>query len=235
MANETILVIDDEKDIVELISYNLQKNGWQVLGAETGEAGLALARDKQPDLIVLDLMLPGIDGLEVCRRLRQDDLTTTIPIIMVTAKDSETDVVVGLEFGADDYIAKPFSPRVLIARVKACLRRQQREGDADDSRGDATIIRRDRLTIDPGRHEVRLEDQIVVLTITEFRILSLLAKHPGRVFTRSQIIDGIHDDLYAVTDRAVDVQIVGLRRKLGDYSTHSYIETIRGVGYRFRE
>jgi two-component system phosphate regulon response regulator PhoB len=234
MANETILVIDDEKDIVELISYNLLKNGWQVLSAGTGEAGLALARDRQPDLIVLDLMLPGIDGLEVCRRLRQEDLTTTIPIIMVTAKDSETDVVVGLEFGADDYIAKPFSPRVLVARVKACLRRQQRDGEADEG-GDGAIIRRDRLVIDPGRHEVRLEDRLVVLTITEFRILSLLAKHPGRVFTRSQIIDGIHDDLYAVTDRAVDVQIVGLRRKLGDYSTHSYIETIRGVGYRFRE
>ena len=234
MANETILVIDDEKDIVELISYNLLKNGWQVLSAGTGEAGLALARDKQPDLIVLDLMLPGIDGLEVCRRLRQDDLTTTIPIIMVTAKDSETDVVVGLEFGADDYIAKPFSPRVLIARAKACLRRQQRENEPGES-SDGAIIRRDRLVIDPGRHEVHLEDHLILLTITEFRILSLLAKHPGRVYTRAQIIDGIHDDLYAVTDRAVDVQIVGLRRKLGDYSSHAYIETIRGVGYRFRE
>lgn len=233
MARELILVVDDEADIVELIAYNLEKQGYRTLRAGTGEEGLALARERLPDLVILDLMLPGqLDGLEVCRRLRQDPATADLPVIMVTAKSEEIDVVVGLEFGADDYVTKPFSARVLLARVKANLRRRGGETAEAEPPADG-VIRRQALVVNPVRHEVRLDDQPVDLTVTEFRILQCLASHPGRVYSRTQIIEAIHDDEYAVTDRAVDVQIVGLRRKLGAFGKN--IETIRGVGYRFRD
>ncbi len=228
MANERILVVDDEADIVELVEYNLSKNGYQVTCAETGEKALELAGDELPDLVVLDLMLPGMDGLEVCRRLKSDTRTQHIPIIMLTAKGEEADIVTGLELGAHDYVTKPFSPRVLVARVRAVLRR--RAAPAADEQ--APIQIRD-LAVHPGRHEVTVQGKPVDLTYTEFRILHFLARRPGWVFTRYQIVDGAQGEDVAVTDRSVDVHIVSLRRKLGPVGKD--IETVRGVGYRFRD
>jgi len=181
-----------------------------------------------PDVVVLDLMLPGMDGLEICRQLKRDDRTAHIPILMVTAKGEESDVVTGLELGADDYVVKPFSPKVLIARVRAVMRRKRMEAP----QGTEPIKIRD-LVIHPGRHEVLAGGKPLDLTFSELRILQLLAGRPGWVFTRDQIVTAVHGESYPVTDRAVDVQIVGLRKKLG--SRAHYIETVRGVGYRFRE
>jgi two-component system alkaline phosphatase synthesis response regulator PhoP len=228
MPKESILVVDDEADILHLVQYNLAKDGYRVTCAGSGEAALQAARTQLPDLIILDLMLPGLDGLEVCKRLRADSKTEHIPIIMLTAKGEEADIVTGLELGADDYITKPFSPRVLAARVKTVLRRKTAR--AED--GKAAVKIHD-LLIHPGRHEVLARGQRVDLTHTEFQILHLLARRPGWVFTRYQIINGVQGENVAVTDRSVDVHIVSLRRKLGDCG--DYIETIRGVGYRFRE
>jgi two-component system alkaline phosphatase synthesis response regulator PhoP len=228
MAKESILVVDDEDDILELVSYNLAKEGYRVTGVGTGEEALRAARSSAPDLILLDLMLPGVDGLQVCKLLRGDQRTRHIPIVMLTAKGEEADIVTGLELGADDYITKPFSPRVLTARVKAVLRRRS-EADADDEK----VLKIHEITIHPGRHEVTVDGQPVELTHTEFAILHYLARRPGWVFTRSQIIDAVRGDEYAVTERAVDVQIVALRKKLGDAG--KYIDTVRGVGYRFKE
>ena len=228
MAKESILVVDDEDDILELVSYNLAKEGYRVTGVGTGEEALRAARSSAPDLILLDLMLPGVDGLQVCKLLRGDQRTRHIPIIMLTAKGEEADIVTGLELGADDYITKPFSPRVLTARVKAVLRRRS-EADADDEK----VLKIHEITIHPGRHEVTVGGEMIDLTYTEFSILHYLARRPGWVFTRSQIIDAVRGDEYAVTERAVDVQIVALRKKLGDAG--AYIDTVRGVGYRFKE
>jgi len=228
MAREKILVIEDEEDILELVQYNLARNGYRVTGALTGERGLELARRDLPDLIILDLMLPGIDGLEICRQLAADSATRRIPIIMLTAKSEEADMVAGLELGADDYITKPFSPRVLLARIKAVLRRRGRQAD-----GSPEVVRVHDLVVDPLRHKVLVGERPVELTNTEFKVLYLLASRPGWVFTRYQIVDLVHGDDYAVTDRSVDVQIVGLRKKLGQAG--KFIETVRGVGYRFRE
>jgi two-component system phosphate regulon response regulator PhoB len=228
MAKAIVLVIEDEEDILELVRYNLAKEGNEVICATTGEEGLGVARSKLPALVVLDLMLPGVDGLEVCRLLKTDPKTRQIPIVILTARSEEADIVAGLELGADDYITKPFSPRVLIARVRAVLRRG-RKRPAD---GTETIKIHD-MVIHPGRHEVLLKNQPVELTFTEFGILHFLAGHPGWVFTRSQIVDAVRGDDYPVTDRAVDVQIVGLRKKLG--SCGRYIETVRGIGYRLKE
>ncbi len=228
MGKENLLVVDDEEDILHLVEYNLAKDGYRVTCAASGEAGLKAARTQAPDLIILDLMLPGVDGLEVCKTLRSDNKTRHIPIIMLTAKGEEADVVTGLELGADDYVTKPFSPRVLAARVKTVLRRKKQESDD----GQAVTRVRD-LTIHPGRHEVLARGSLVDLTYTEFRILHLLARRPGWVFTRWQIINGVQGDDVVVTDRSVDVHIVSLRRKLGECG--EYIETIRGVGYRFKE
>ena len=228
MTNKRILVVDDERDIVELIRYNLAKNGYQVMTALNGEDALRLIRNNTPDLVILDLMMPGIDGLDVCRRLKGDPQTADIPVIMVTAKGEEADIVTGLELGAHDYVCKPFSPRVLLARVRACLRRGSSLGEV----ADAVLHYRD-MVIDPARHQVRIADRKVDLTATEFRILHFFARRPGWVFTRTQIIDASRGDNYAVTERAVDVQIVGLRKKLEDYGT--YVETVRGVGYRMRD
>ena len=224
---ESILVVDDEEDILELLRYNLTKAGYKVQSVTTGEDGITAAKERVPDLIVLDLMLPGVDGLDVCRRLKTDPKTQHIPIIMLTAKGEEADIVVGLELGADDYLPKPFSPRVLLARIKSVLRRGK-GGPVDES----STIKIVTLIINPIRHEVTLDGSLLDLTRTEFRLLQFLACRPGWVFTRTQIVDGVHGDDYPVTDRSIDVQVVGLRKKLGDYG--QYIETVRGVGYRFK-
>jgi two-component system, OmpR family, alkaline phosphatase synthesis response regulator PhoP len=228
MAKETILVVEDEEDIRELLKYNLEKEGFKVFGAATGEAALQAVRDRLPDLILLDLMLPGIDGLEVCRKIRGGAQTRHLPIIMLTAKGEEADIVTGLELGADDYMTKPFSPRVLLARLRATLRRRNLQLPPATE-----PLKTDELVIHPGRHEVLLKGQLIPLTVTEFRLLHLLVRQPGWVFTRSQIVNEIHGEDYPVSDRSIDVQIVGLRKKLGKYGAH--LETIRGIGYRFKE
>jgi len=210
-----------------LVRYNLDKNGYNTEIATTGEEALAKARAKLPDLVILDLMLPGIDGLGVCKKLKSDTKTQNIPIIMLTAKGEEIDIVTGLELGADDYVTKPFSPKVLVARVRKILHRAIAR---DLEKAPVKIYE---LTIDPARREVLIKNKPVELTFTEFNILYVLAKRPGLVFTRYQIVDALHGDDYLVTDRAVDVQIVGLRKKLGPCS--KYIETVRGVGYRFKD
>jgi two-component system phosphate regulon response regulator PhoB len=224
----SILVVDDEEDLLELVRYNLSRDGYRVACVSTGEDALKSARKQPPDLIVLDLMLPAVDGLEVCRRLKGDSKTRDIPIIMLTAKSEESDMVAGLERGADDYIAKPFSPRVLSARVKALLRRKEAERKADLE----TTIDVHELSIHPGRHEATLAGDLLELTYTEFALLQFLAKRPGWAYTRTQIVDAVKGEDYPVTERSVDVQVAGLRKKLGDFG--SYIETVRGVGYRFR-
>jgi two-component system alkaline phosphatase synthesis response regulator PhoP len=226
MAKEVILIVDDEEDIRELVALNLRREGYQILTCDTGERALELVRSKKPDLVVLDLMLPGVDGLEVCRRLKADPDSRRIPVVMLTAKGEETDIVAGLELGADDYVTKPFSGKVLVARVRRLLRRQVKEIE------EGGIVRVEGVTIDPIRREVLIDGKPVTLTLTEFNILHTLAKRPGVVFTRYQIVDRIHGDDYLVTDRAVDVQIVALRRKLGSYG--KLIETVRGVGYRLK-
>jgi len=228
MSKEKILVVDDEEDLLELVKYNLEREGFQISCAESGEKALKSTRHERLDLIVLDLMLPGIDGLEVARRLKQDQKTAGIPIVMLTAKGEEADIVIGLELGADDYITKPFSPRVLIARIKAVLRRQSTQPKDPDQ-----ILNIGNLTIDSGRRAVSAAGNYVDLTYSEFQILLYLAARPGWVFTRSQIVDAVRGDNYPVTDRSVDVQIAGLRKKLGLHG--EYIETVRGVGYRFKE
>lgn len=224
-----ILIVEDEPDLLELLRYNLVREGYHVQVADTGEEGLRLARATPPDLLLLDLMLPGMDGLEVCRTLKSRPGTADIPIIMLTARGEESDIVRGLELGADDYVTKPFSPRVLLARIKLVLRRGQAEPDGN-GRG---TIQAPGLSIDPERHEVLADGKPVDLTATEFRLLAVLATRPGRVFTRQQIIESIHDGFAAVTDRSVDVQVVALRKKLGTVGNH--IETVRGVGYRYKE
>jgi two-component system alkaline phosphatase synthesis response regulator PhoP len=228
MTKERILVVEDEEDILELVRFNLSREGYSVIGAATGEEAWRLASSEIPDLIVLDIMLPGIDGLEVTKIIKNESRTRDIPIIMLTAKGEESDIVTGLELGADDYITKPFSPRILVARVRAVLRRKIKEPAEESS-----VLKIHDLVIHPGRHEVLVEGKPVELTFTEFGILSYLARRPGWVFTRSQIVDAVRGDDYFVTDRAVDVQIVGLRKKLGPAG--KYIETVRGVGYRFKE
>ena len=228
MAGEKILVVEDEEDILELIAYNLKGDGYSVIEASSGEKALDQVSSHNPDLILLDLMLPTIDGLEVCKRLKGHATTRDVPIIIVSAKGEEADVVTGLELGADDYVPKPFRPRELIARVKAVLRRK------GTPTGNATqLLSLLDLEIDPGRREVRVAGASVALTYTEFEVLHFLAQRPGWVFTRYQIVDAVRGEDYAVTDRSVDVQITGLRKKLG--KAGSYVETVRNVGYRFKD
>jgi two-component system alkaline phosphatase synthesis response regulator PhoP len=229
MANESILLVEDEADIAELVTYNLAREGYRITAVASGEEGLSRAIADAPDLVLLDLMLPGLDGLEVCKRLRADGRTAATPIIMVTAKGEEVDIVTGLELGADDYVTKPFSMRTLIARVRSVLRRSSTLPQQDN---DGPLRIHD-LEIHAGRHEVTRGGAVVALTATEFAILHFLAKRPGWVFTRYQIVDGIRGPNYPVTERSVDVQIVSLRKKLGDGA--DVIETVRGVGYRFKE
>ncbi|MHC4942042.1 MAG: response regulator [Planctomycetota bacterium] len=228
MAKEKILIVEDEEDILELIDYNLGREGYRTTGTMTGEEALELIKKQQFDLVILDLMLPDLNGLEVCRTLKGDSETRNLPIMMVTAKGEEADIVTGLEFGADDYLPKPFSPKVLVARVRALLRRIATPPAEEEAQLDFVD-----LEILPGRHEVRVKGKSVKLTLTEFRILHFLARKPGWVFSRYQIIDAVQGEDYVVTDRSVDVQIVGLRKKLGPAGRH--IETVRGVGYRFKE
>ena len=228
MGKEKILVVDDEEDILELVRHHLKREGYEVRCAESGEQALQVAKSEPVNLIILDLMLPGIDGLEVTRRLKGDPRTQHIPILMLTAKGEESDVVAGLELGADDYVTKPFSPRILVARTRAGMRRQAKEPPDETA-----VIQVHEIEIHPGRRTVQINGQAVNLTYTEFQVLSILARRPGWVFTRSQIVDMVRGDDYPVTDRSVDVQIVGLRKKLG--ACGRYIETVRGVGYRFKD
>jgi two-component system alkaline phosphatase synthesis response regulator PhoP len=223
-----ILVVEDEPDILDLIRYNLEKAGYGVVPAATGEAGLTLAREAPPALIVLDLMLPGMDGLSVCRALKREPRTAKVPVMMVTARGTEADVVAGLNLGADDYIVKPFSPAVLVARVAALLRRAA----APEPAPEATLTVHG-VTIHPGRHRVEAGGEAIPLTATEFRILHFLARRPGWVYTRLQIVDAVMGEGHPVTERSVDVQIAALRKKLG--ASGDLIETVRGVGYRVRE
>jgi len=227
MKKAKILVVDDEKDIIELVRYNLEKEGFIVISATDGEKALELVLKKEPEMVILDLMLPGVDGLDVCRELKRNDQTSSIPIIMLTAKGEESDIVIGLELGADDYITKPFSPRVLVARVKAVLRRIKAKKE------EAKIIKINQLTIDLIRHQVTLQGKQLALTSTEFNILAFLAQNRGRVYTRDQLLDQAWKGESFVVDRTVDVHIRRLRQKLGQGL--QFIETIRGVGYRFKD
>ena len=225
-----ILVVDDEEDIQELVKYNLEREGYKVTCAGSGEHAVEIARREVVDMIVLDLMLPGIDGLEVTRTLKGRPETSAIPILMLSAKGEEADIVTGLELGADDYVPKPFSPRELVARIRSVHRRSGKSGG--EVRSDE-VLRLGEMEIRPGMVQVKVDGEAVELTFSEFTLLLLLARRPGWVFTRSQIVDGIRGDNYAVTDRSVDVIVAGLRKKLGGAS--HYIETVRGIGYRFKE
>jgi len=226
MDKGTIVVIDDAKDLVELVRYNLEKEGYDVVGAFNGQAGLETVIKLQPTLVILDLMLPDMDGLEVCRRLRQDSRSANVPVIMLTAKAAEADRIVGLEIGADDYVTKPFSPRELVARIKAVLRRIAGRREAKG------VLRHGGLVIDPVRHVVTSHGDPVELTATEFRVLHFLAAQPGRAYSRDEIIDGALGGQVAVMERTIDVHILSIRKKLGLCA--GQIETLRGVGYRFQ-
>jgi two-component system phosphate regulon response regulator PhoB len=228
MSREHVLAVDDEEDILELVRYNLEKAGFQVTTVLTGEKALKAARTDHPDIVLLDLMLPGLNGHEVCRQLKSHPGTHGIPIVMLTAKGEESDVVTGLELGAEDYIIKPFSPKVLVARLNAVLRRHRQPAPDHEA-----AISVHGITIDPGRYEVTLNGAPVVLTHTEFRLLHHLARRPGWVFTRDQLIEFSRGEEVFVSDRTIDVHVASLRKKLGEAS--GCIETIRGVGYRFKE
>ena len=225
-----ILVVEDEQDIQDLLNYNLTREGFEVATTSLGRQAIVMIQDRPPDLVLLDLMLPDTDGLEVCRTVKSDPALAQIPIVMLTAKGEEADIVVGLEMGADDYITKPFIPRVLSARLYAVMRRPR--PDQETPEGQQAPIKLEKLHIIPERHEVFVHGKPVSLTATEFKLLYQLAKRPGRVFTRQQIIDSLHDGFAAVTDRSVDVQVVSIRRKLGEAGQD--IQTVRGVGYRLR-
>ncbi len=222
----TVLVVDDEKDLVDLVRYHLEKDGLKCLEARDGETALQLARERLPNLIVLDLMLPGVDGLEVCRKLRSDPKTAAVAIIMLTAKAEEVDRIVGLEMGADDYMVKPFSPRELVARVKAVLRR----GQGQES---PSVQRVGRLEVDEGKHQVVIAGNVVELTVKEFDLLSALMRANGRVLNRDQLMEMVWGYAHAVDieSRTVDVHIRRLREKLGDEQKR--VVTVKGVGYRF--
>lgn len=228
MVAPKILVVEDEELLQELLTYNLRRAGYHPISSLNGTEAFEIAVVEKPALILLDLMLPDTDGFAVCKHLRSRTETEAIPIIMLTAREQAADIVRGLELGADDYITKPFDMPVLFARIGAVLRRREKSlvGEAEQVQVGAVVLH-------PGRREVRVSGQTVQLANTEFRILHLLMRRPGWVFTRNQIVDGAQGDNYAVTDRAVDVQIVGLRKKLG--AAAAYIETVRGVGYRFRD
>jgi len=233
----TVLIVEDDEDILQLLSYNLVKDGYRVLCAESGEAALEMVAKSLPDLVLLDLMLPGIDGLAVCRTFKQKEPATGIPVIMLTARGEEADIVKGLNLGADDYVTKPFSPKVLLARIKAVLRRKGQGNEVllPPAGGEqAEVVSVNGLEIDSGRRLVTFQDRSIEnLTVTEFDILCVLAKRPGRVFTRQQIIDQIRGYEYLVTERLVDVQIFGLRKKLAEAG--AFVQTVRGIGYKFKE
>tara|TARA_B110000444_G_scaffold250585_1_gene277236 strand:+ start:330 stop:1037 length:708 start_codon:yes stop_codon:yes gene_type:complete len=222
-------VVEDEPDILEVLRYNLAREGYKVSTVQDGTKGLQLIQDQQPDLVLLDLMLPGMDGLGVCRHLKSSDATKTIPVIMLTAKGEESDIVLGLGIGADDYITKPFSPKELVARVRAVLRRFK----ASPSASKQQIIEVDKLSIDINKHQVLVNGKEIILTATEFRLLTYLASNPSRVFSREQLLDRAFVNGAVVVDRNIDVHIRGIRKKIDP--VQGYIETIRGVGYRFKD
>lgn len=227
MQKEKILIVDDEEDLVKLVKYHLERDGYKVLSAGNGEDALFLARRERPELIVLDIMLPKIDGLEVCKKIKADQSLENTAIVMVTARGEESDIMAGLKLGADDYVTKPFSPKELVARVQAVLRRTKTSSTVKDH------IEIEGLTIDAHRHEVSLQGEIIPLTLTEFKILHHLAGKAGRVFTRDQLLDAVSGIDAVVTDRTIDVHIASLRKKLKTFS--SRIVTIRGIGYKFAE
>ncbi|MEM7584332.1 MAG: response regulator transcription factor [Acidobacteriota bacterium] len=229
MSRRKVVVIEDEPDILEAIEYNLDREGFRVVAATSGDAGLETVVREAPDLVLLDLLLPGIDGLEVCRQLKMDPVTQKIPIIMVSAKGEESDIVLGLGVGADDYVTKPFKPKELIARVRAVLRR----GAFRDSESGNGRVVRGKLVVDSTRHEATIDGEVLSLTPTEFRMLHLLASHPGRVFTRDLLVTRVIGDGAAVIDRNIDVHVRSIRKKLGDH--RHLLDTIRGVGYKFRD
>lgn len=226
MGKRKILIIEDDRDIVEMLDYNLKEEGYETVSAFNGEQGIELAQKERPDLIILDIMLPIMDGFEVCRTIRNNDGMAHIPIIILSAKSRETDKVVGLELGADDYVTKPFSPRELIARMRAILRRRRAEHVGDK-------IKRGQITIDSTRHKVTVGGKEIVLTLTEFKLLEFMARRPGAVFSRARILDAVAGQDTIACDRTVDAHIKSLRHKLG--RAKDYIETIRGAGYRFKE
>lgn len=221
-------MVEDEAPIQELLKFNLERQNYQVQLADSGEQALEKVHSFMPDLILLDIMLPDTDGLAVCQQIKADAKTAPIPIIMLTALSEEADIVAGLELGADDYVTKPFSPRVLLARVKAALRRGK-----DTTTFYEEVLSIHGIEMDTPRHKVTIHGAVIPFTSTEFKVLKLMASQPGRVFTRYQIVDAVHGDDYPVTDRSVDVQIVGLRKKMG--TTGAVIETVRGIGYRLKE
>ena len=228
VKSQRILVVEDESDLLDAVVFTLKKEGMKPVGAATGEEALRLVEEKRPDLVLLDLMLPGMDGLEVCRRLRSSEDTARIPIIMVTAKAEETDAVIGLGVGADDYVRKPFGLKEIAARIRAVLRRAEEPTDPAPK-----IVQVDELEVDPSRHEVRLQGESIVCTATEFRLLLHLAKRPGRVYSRPQLLEQAIGNDVIVVERNIDVHISALRRKLQDYGER--IVTVRGVGYKFSE
>ena len=225
-----VLVVDDEKDLVDLITYNLGRNGYDTLPAYNGNEAIQLAQRESPDLVVLDLMIPGIDGTEVARQLKADSRTSNIPIVMLTAKGEETDVVVGLTMGADDYVTKPFSMKILLARIGTVLRRREQ---ASEGTAEAAVLKAGPLTIDTSRHEVMVNGEPVKLTLTEFKLLAALVGARGRVLTRDQLMDKAMGTDVFVTDRAIDVHITAIRKKLG--TANWLVHTVRGVGYRLQE
>ncbi len=229
MTRKKIVVVEDEPDIREVIEYNLKREGYRIIAACDGEEAIRTVVEQAPQLVLLDLMLPGLDGIEVCRRLKADPLTSSVPIIMVTAKGEEADIVLGLGMGADDYVCKPFGPKELVARVKAVLRRSSASAVPDSGER----ISRRGLVIDQTRHEVTVDRAQIPFTATEFRLLHFLASQPGRVFTRDQILSRAIGESAAVIDRNIDVHIRSVRKKLGRH--RDLIETVRGVGYRFRD
>ncbi len=229
MAKAVILVVEDDPDIRELLAYTLGKEGYDIVQAPSGEAGKAAIEERRPDLVVLDVMLPGMDGLELLRWLKAHRELRRTPVIMASARGEEADIVAGLELGADDYVTKPFSPRVLVARARTALRRSAQPAAADEP----DVIERAGFRLDAAKHELRLDGRPVDLSATEFAVLERLARAPGRVFTRSQIIDRVKGRDYPVTDRSIDVQVLSIRKKLGDKA--DLVETVRGVGYRFKE
>ena len=229
MKDVKVVVVEDEADIREVIEHNLSREDYQVYSAADGKQGLQLVKKKLPDLVILDIMLPELDGLEICREIKVDPETRSTAIVMVTAKGEESDVVLGLGIGADDYVTKPFSPKELIARVKAVLRR----GLLKEEQGNRDRIVRGKVLIDIGRHEVRVDGELVIFTPTELRLFHFLASYPGRVFTREHLLSRIIGEDAYVVDRNIDVRIRSIRKKLGKY--RDLVETIRGVGYRFQD
>ena len=229
MKREKILVIEDEPDILEVIEYNLTREGYRVQTSRDGDDGLKKARRDAPDLVLLDLMLPGIDGVEICRQLKRDPVTRAVPVMMVTAKSEDSDIVLGLGVGADDYITKPFSPRQLVARVQAVLRR----GPLKEERGGGDRVAKGGLVVDLARHEVTIDGKPEVFTPTEIRLLHFLASHAGRVFDRAHLLTRVIGEDAVVTDRNIDVHVRAIRQKLGPL--RELIETVRGVGYRFQD